>query len=219
MKETKEIPEDIYFDFLADRFEGCTASLCPQFFIDLAGIGSIDDYIKRFSPTRRKNFRADCRKFGSYEFARGGTLAELAGFNRKRFGEDSDFEGEAIACYDILDKDPRTEYWSVAKDGKNAAIIQLFFYNRTMSACIWGIDAGYDNCLKIILSEAIKLAKGRGCTRIDFAPTYSEWKIFYRLDTAPMWRYKRGNIPDSVEISGCGIPPDERRRLEDEGRL
>jgi len=219
MKTTKEIPENIYFDFLVDRFEGCIEGICPQFFIDLTRINSIDDYIKRFSKTHQKNFKRECRRFGSYEFVKRGTLADLADLNRRKFGNDSDFAGECIACYALLDKDPRTEYWSVVKDGEMTSITQFFFYNRTMSVCIWGIDERYGNSIKIILTEAIGLAKSRNCTKIDFAPTYSDWKFFYRLDTAPLWRYKRGNIPDSVEITEYGIPPDERERLKAEGRL
>jgi len=217
MKTTKEIPENIYFDFLVERFDGCLDGLCPQFFMDIKRINSIDDYLVRFSKTHQKNFKRESRKFGSYEFVKGGTLAELAELNKKTFGKESDFAGEIIACYAILDKDPRTEYWSIIKDGETVSIIQFFFYGRTMSACIWGIDARYDNALKIILTEAITLAKGRGCTEIDFAPTYSGWKFFYRLDTAPLWRYKRGRIPDSVDLHG--IPPNERARLKAEGRL
>jgi len=219
MKTTKEIPENIYFDFLTDKFDGCIEGLCPQFFIDLAHLNSIDDYIKRFSKTHQKNFKRECRRFGSYEFVKRGALAELADLNRRKFGNDSDFAGEDIASYALLDKDPRTEYWSIVKGGETASITQFFFYNRTMSACIWGIDGRYENSLKIILTEAIRLAKSRNCAKIDFAPTYSGWKFFYRLDTAPLWRYKRGNIPDSVEITEYGIPPDERRGLEADGRI
>jgi len=219
MKTSDEIPENIYFDFLGERFEGCVEGLCPQFFIDLEKINSIDDFIKRFSKTHQKNFKRECRNFGSYGFVRHGTITELAALNRKTFGDESDFAGECIACYTILDKDPRTEYWSIIEDGKAAAMIQYFFYNRTLSVCIWGIDERYGNSLKIILSETIKLAKSRDCSMIDFAPTYSSWKFFYRLDTAPLWRYKRGHIPDSVDRAEHGIPPDERKRLKEEGRL
>lgn len=219
MKMTKEIPENIYFDFLAERFDGCLEGLCPQFFIDLARINSIDDFIKRFSRARQKNFKRECRRFGSYGFVKRGSLEELAGLNKRRFGDESDFLGEAAACYELLDKDPRTEYWSVVKGDETAAITQFFFLNRTMSACIWGIDERFENAMKIILAEAITLAKARNCTRIDFAPTYSGWKFLYRLDTAPLWRYKRGSIPDSVDSAGYGIPPDERERLRAEGRL
>jgi len=219
MKATKEIPENIYFDFLVDRFEGCTDALCPQFFLDLTDITGVDDYLKRFSKNHQKNFKRECARFGSYEFVKRGTLAELAHLNKKTFGDDSDFVGEALECYALLDKDPRTEYWSVVKDGETASITQFFFYNRTMSACIWGIDESRGNSMKIILAEAIKLAKSRECVRIDFAPTYSSWKFLYRLDTAPLWRYKRGDIPDSVDAAECGIPPDERERLKADGRI
>jgi hypothetical protein len=219
MKTTKEIPGDIYFDFLGERFEGCVEGLCPQFSIDLAKIKNIDDFIERFSKSHQKNFKRECRNFGGYEFVKGGTLAELADMNRKTFGKESDFSGECIACYAILDKDPRTEYWSIVKDGETASIIQFFFYGSTMSACIWGIGERYGNALKIILTEAIPLARSRNCTKIDFAPTYSSWKFFYRLDTTPLWRYKRGKIPDSVDSAEYGIPPDDRARLKAEGRL
>ncbi|MFH0885079.1 MAG: hypothetical protein V1861_05205 [Candidatus Micrarchaeota archaeon] len=219
MKKTDKIPKNIYFDFLDERFEGCIEGLCPQFFLDLTRISSIDDYIKRFSKAHQKNFKRECRRFGSYEFLKRGTLADLAELNRRKFKKDSDFADDGIASYALLDKDPRTEYWSVVKDGETASITQFFFYNRTMSTCIWGIDERYGNSIKIILTEAITLAKSRDCTKIDFAPTYSDWKFFYRLDTSPLWRYKRGDIPDSVETTDYGIPPDERVRLKAEGRL
>ncbi|NYZ74045.1 hypothetical protein H0O00_02795 [Candidatus Micrarchaeota archaeon] len=219
MKKTKEIPENIYFDFLAERFDGCVDALCPQFFIDLTGIDSIDDYLERFSAKHQKNFRRSCRQFGNYEFLRQGTLKEMAELNMETFGQESDFVNDEMGCYAILDKDPRTEYWSIVKDGKNALITQYFFYGRTMSVCSWGVGGGYDETMKIALAEAIKLAKSRGCTRIDYAPTYSSWKFLYRLDTAPLWRYKRGSIPSSVETPGYEIPLDERERLRAEGRL
>lgn len=219
MKTTKEIPENIYFDFLAERFDGCVEGLCPQFFLDLAQIDSIDDYIARFSKKHQKEFRRACSKYGSYEFKKQGTLKEIAALNIKTFKDKSDFASADNASYDILDKDPRTEYWSILKDGNAAAVIQLFFMERTMSACIWGIDGRYKDTLKVVLAQMIALAKSRNCVRIDFAPTYSGWKFFYRLDTAPLWRYKRGDIPDSVETAGYGIPPDERKRLKAEGRL
>ncbi len=219
MKTTKEIPENVYFDFLVDRFEGCIEGLCPQFFIDLTHINSIDDYIKRFSGKHQKNFRRAYAQFGSYEFLKRGTLKEMADLNMAMFGEKSDFVTENRACYELLDRDPRTEYWSIMKDGKAARITQYFFYNRTMSVCVWGVDEKYSDTLKVALAEGIKLAKSRGCTRIDYAPTYSSWKVLYRLDTAPLWRYKRGDIPDSVDITEYGIPAYERERLNAEGRL
>ncbi|MFN7991048.1 MAG: hypothetical protein U0R44_02715 [Candidatus Micrarchaeia archaeon] len=219
MKATKEIPEDIYFDFLTERFEGCIEGLCPQFFIDLRHIDSIDDYIKRFSKKHRKNFRRELEGFGGYEFRKQGTLHEMAEMNKVMFGEKSDFASENRACYDLLDRDPRTEYWSVIKDGKAALITQYFFYNRTMAVCVWGVNEKKNDTLKVALAEGIKLAKSRGCTMIDFAPMYSSWKFLYRLDTAPLWRYKRGNIPDSVETAEYGIPPEERARLKAEGRV
>jgi hypothetical protein len=219
MKTTKEIPENIYFDFLNEKFEGCIEGLCPQFFIDLTNINGIDDYVKRFSSKHQKNFRRACAQFGDYEFKKQGTLREMAELSKLMFGEKSDFATDDTFCYDLLDRDPRTEYWSIRKDGKTASIIQYFFYNRTMSVCVWGVDEKYPDTLKVALTEGIKLAKSRGCTRIDYAPTYSSWKFFYRLDTAPLWRYKRGNIPDSVDTADYGIPPDERIRLKEEGRL
>jgi len=219
MKTTKEIPENIYFDFLTDKFDACIEGVCPQFFMDLTGINSIDDYIKRFSRKHQKNFKRAYAQFGEYKFIKQGTLNEMADMNIVMFEEKSDFATENKACYDILDRDSRTEYWSIIKDGKAVLITQYFFYNRTMSVCVWGVDEKYNDTLKVALTEGIKLAKSRGCTRIDYAPTYSSWKFFYRLDTAPLWRYKRGNIPDSVEITEYGVPPDERRRLKAEGRL
>ncbi|HSB46576.1 MAG TPA: hypothetical protein VLD37_01070 [Candidatus Bilamarchaeum sp.] len=222
MKTTKQIPENIYFDFLDERFDGCLEGLCPQFFIDLTNINGIDDYLKRFSGKHQKNFRNSCRQFGSYEFMRKGTLKEMAALNILVFGEKSDFAtgdpGDS-ACYDILDRDPRTEYWSLIKDGETASILQYFFYGRTMSVCLWGVDSRYKDTRKVVLAEEIKLAKSRGCTRIDYAPTYSGWKFLYRLDTAPLWRYKRGPIPDSVDTADYGVPPDELKRLKSEGRL
>lgn len=219
MKATKEIPEDVYFDFLADRFGGCVEGVCPQFFIDLTWINGIDDYIKRFSGKHQKNFRRTIKQFGEYEFVKQGTLKEMGGMNRITFGEKSDFATENMACYELLDRDPRTEYWSIVKGGKNVLITQYFFYNRTMSVCVWGADKAYGETLKVALAEGIKLAKSRGCTRIDYAPTYSSWKFLYRLDTAPLWRYKRGNIPDSVDTTEYGVPADERAKLKAEGRL
>ena len=219
MKRTKEIPENIYFDFLVERFDGCIEGVCPQFFIDLTKIGSIDDYIMRFSKKHQKNFKREYEQFGEYEFVKHGTLKELGDMNILMFGEKSDFAADDMTCYNLLDRDPRTEYWSVKKDGKTALITQYFFYDRTMSVCVWGVDQQYKDTLKVALTEAIKLAKTRGCTRIDYAPTYSNWKFFYRLDTAPLWRYKRGSIPDSVEATDYGIPPEEMAKLKAEGRL
>ena len=219
MKTTQEIPKNIYFDFLSDKFDGCIEGVCQQFFIDFIGINNIDDYIKRFSKKHQKNFKREYKQFGNYEFVKQGTLKEMADLNIGMFGEKSDFANEDRTCYDLLDRDPRTEYWSILKDGKTVSIIQYFFYNRTMSVCVWGTDRRYNDTLKVALTEGIKLAKSRGCTRIDYAPTYSNWKFFYRLDTAPLWRYKRGNIPDSVEITEYGIPLEERGRLRAEGRI
>lgn len=219
MKTSKDIPENIYFDFLTERFDGCIEGLCPEFFIDLTEISGIDDYVKRFSDKHQKNFRGACRRFGNYEFLKQGTLNEMAELNKVAFGEESDFVNDEMGCYAILDRDPRTEYWSIVKDGKKALITQYFFYSRTMSVCSWGVDPGYKDTMKIALAEAITLAKSRGCTRIDYAPTYSSWKFLYRLDTAPLWRYKRGHIPDSVETPGYEIPPEEREKLRAEGRL
>lgn len=218
MKATKEIPENVYFDFLADRFDGCIEALCPQFFISLAGINGMEDYLGRFSGKHRKNFRRAVARFGEYEFVRRGTLGELGEMNRITFGEKSDFATESLACYEILDRDPRTEYWSIVRGGKTAMMTQYFFYGRTMSVCVWGVDEACGETLKIALAEGIKLAKSRGCTRIDYAPTYSGWKFLYRLDAAPLWRYKRGNIPDSVDVAEYAVPPDERERLRAEGR-
>lgn len=206
MKATGDIPEDIYFDFLADRFDGCVEGLCPQFFIDLANIGGIEDYVKRFSGKHRKNFMAELRKFGSYEFVKRGGLDELAALNRRRFGDRSDFAGEGAATYSILDRDPRTEYWSIMKGGDAAAVVQLFFCGRAMSVCSWGAEGLHGNPMRAILAASISLAKGRGCARVDFAPTYAPWKLLFRLDTAPLWRYKRGDIPDSVDAAEYGIP-------------
>ena len=222
MKATREIPENIYFDFLTEKFDGCMEGLCPQFFIDLTRIEDVDEYLKRFSPKHQKNFRRACKQFGEYEFVKKGTLKEIAEMNILVFEEKSDFatgDPEDSVCYEILDKDPRTEYWSLLKDGKIASVIQYFFYNRTMSVCLWGVDEKYKDTRKVMLGEEIKLAKSRGCTRIDYAPMYSSWKFLYRLDTAPLWRYKRGNIPDSVETTDYGIPPEERAKLKAEGRL
>ncbi len=219
MKKTKEIPENIYFDFLTDKFDGCTEGACPQFFINLEGINNIDEYIKRFSKKHQKNFKRAYNQFGKYQFIKKGTLKEMAELNIKMFRDKSDFINDSIVCYELLDRDPRTEYWSIIKDGKTASIIQYFFYNLTMSVCVWGVDEKYKDTLKVAMTEGINLAKSRGFTRIDYAPTYSSWKFFYRLDTASLWRYKRGNIPDSVEMTEYGVPSDERKRLIGEGRL
>jgi len=211
MKATKEIPENIYFDFLDDRFVGCTESACPQFFIDIASIYDIDQYLERFSKKHRKNFKRAIKLFGDYQFVRQGSLKELADLSILMFKEQSDFVNEDRACYDILDRDPRTEYWSILKDDKPVMILQYFFYNRTMAVCVWGVDERYEDTLKIAIKEGIKLAKSRGCTRIDYAPTYSSWKSFYRLDSAPLWRFKRGNIPDTVEMTEYGVPESEKK--------
>ena len=202
MKRTDEIPENIYFDFLGKRFDGCMEGVCPQFFIDLNGIGGIEDYVKRFSKKHQKNFMRALRLFGPYEFKRQGTLDEMAHLNIGMFGKESDFAGENRGAYEILDKDPRTEYWSIVKGGKTVSITQYFFFGRTMAVCVWGVGGDYAETIKISLVEAIKLAKSRGCDRIDYAPNYSGWKFFYRLDISPLWRYKRGNIPDSVDRTG-----------------
>lgn len=219
MKTTKEIPENIYFDFLVDKFNGCVEGVCPQFFIDLTKVNHIDDYLNRFSKKHRKNFRHSYKKFGSFEFKKEGNIERLAELNMAMFGAESDFANGTRACYSLLDRDPRTEYWSILKDGKPVVVTQYFFYNKTMSVCVWGVDESYSETMKVALTEAITLAKSRGCTRIDYAPTYSSWKFFYRLDSAPLWRYKRGDIPDSVETTEYGIPAEERRRLSEEGRL
>ena len=219
MKTTTEIPKNIYFDFLIDKFDGCIEGVCPQFFIDLTNIQSIDDYIKRFSKKHRKNFKNACNNFGVYRFIKHGTLSDLEILNKKMFGTQSDFETENRACYVILDNDERTEYWSIIKDGKIALISQYFFYNDTMAVCVWGVDENYTDTLKIALGEAIKLAKSRGCTTIDYAPTYSSWKFLYRLDTAPLWRYIRGTVPEVAEMTASGIPAAERAKLKTEGRL
>lgn len=219
MKTTQELPENIYFDFLGERFEGCIEGVCPQFFIDLREINGIEDYVKRFSKKHRKNFMRALDQFGPYEFKRQGTLDEMAKLNIGMFGKDSDFAGENRGSYEILDRDPRTEYWSIVKDGKTVSITQYFFFGKTMAVCVWGVGGDYGETIKVSLVEGIKLAKSRGCTRIDYAPNYSGWKFFYRLDTAPLWRYKRGNIPDSVEVTGYGVPPEERARLVAEGKL
>ncbi len=219
MKRTRDIPDNIYFDFLTERFDGCVEGLCPQFFIDLEKIDDISDYIKRFSKKHRKNFKSACARFGEYRFMKRGTLKEMGELNIVMFGEKSDFATENRACYDILDRDPRTEYWSIIKDGRTALTTQYFFYGSTMAVCVWGVGEGYKDTLKVAIAEAIKLAKSRGCTRIDYAPMYSSWKVLYRLDTAPLWRYKRGDIPDSVESAEYMMPPDEMKRLKAEGRL
>ncbi|VVC03462.1 Uncharacterised protein [Candidatus Bilamarchaeum dharawalense] len=219
MKTTKEIPENIYFDFLENKFDGCTEGFCPQFFIDLTNMESIDDYIQRFSKKHKKNFRRACKLFGEYEFRKEGNLEKIAELNKKMFGEESDFNNETKFCYELLDRDQRTEYWSIIKNGKPVLTTQYFFSNRTMSVCIWGVDKEYEDTMKIALVEGIKLAKSRNCRRIDFAPTYSSWKLLYRLNTAPLWRYKRGKIPESIEIVDYGIPRDELEKLRKIGRL
>lgn len=219
MKTTKEIPENVYFDFLVNTFDGCVTSACPQFFIDLTKVNDVDDYLQRFSKKHRKNFRNAHKKFGNFEFKKQGDIEKLAELNIAMFGAESDFANEGRACYSLLDGDPRTEYWSILKDGKQVVVTQYFFYDKTMSVCVWGVDETYSETMKIALTEAIKLAKSRGCTRIDYAPTYSSWKFFYRLDNAPLWRYKRGSIPDSVDTTEYGIPEEERKRLIDDGRI
>jgi len=219
MKTTSEIPDNVYFDFLEKKFEGCIEGLCPRFFIDLKGIDNIEDYIKRFTSKHRNKFRRALKEFGDYEFIKQGTLDEVADLNKRTFAGESDFVTENRAAYEILDQDPRTEYWSVIKDGKAALVTQYFFIGSTMSVCIWGVREGYDDTIKVAMAEAIKLAKSRGCTKIDYATTYSGWKFLYRLDTEPLWRYKRGKIPDSVDTPGYEIPPEERIRLREEGRL
>ncbi len=218
MKTTKDIPENVYFDFLVEKFDGCISGLCPQFFIDLKGISSIDDYLKRFSGKHQKNFRNSMKQFGEYEFKKHGTLEDMAELNKQMFGEKSDFVTENRASYEILDKDLRTEYWSIMKGERIVLITQYFFCESTMSVCVWGVDEEYGDTLKVALAENIKLARCRGCTKIDYAPTYSGWKFFYRLDTAPLWRYKRGKIPDSVDTPEYGAPPAELERLRAEGR-
>lgn len=120
------------------------------------------------------------------------------------FKEKSDFVTESRLCYEI--RDSRTEYWSIIKDGKPVMVSQLFFFNRTMAVCVWGMDRSYDDTLKVAMKETIGLAKSRGCSKIDYAPTYSSWKSLYRLDTMPLWRYKRGNIPDSVDANPYVVP-------------
>ncbi len=215
MKSTKEIPDNIYFDFLVDKFDGCIESACPQFFIDLTRVDDIDQYIERFSKKHKKNFMRAIKQFGDYRFVKQGNLKELADLSILMFKEKSDFLSEDRACYDILDRDKRTEYWSILKDDRPVMIIQYFFYNRTMSVCVWGVDERYGDTLKVAVKEGIALAKSRGCTRIDYAPTYSSWKFFYRLDTAPLWRYKRGNIPDSVEATEYGVPASETKRASE----
>ncbi len=219
MKTSKEIPENIYFDFLDAKFDGCVESACPQFFIDITAIKSLTDYMKRFSHKHRKNFKHAIKKFGSYEFLQQGTSKELAALNILTFKEKSDFVTEASASYDLLDDDSRTEYWSIVKDGKTAFIIQYFFYDTTMSVCVWGADRQFKDSLKVAFKESILLAKSRGCTRIDYAPTYSGWKFLYHLDTQPLWRYNRGVIVDTPEMSEYGIPAEERKKLQLKGRL
>jgi hypothetical protein len=206
MKTTTEIPNNIYFDFLENKFEGCLEGLCPQFFIDLTDISSISDYVQRFSKKHKKNFRRACKQFGEYEFRREGNLQKIAELNMEMFGEESDFNNDTKFCYALLDNNMRTEYWSIIKNNEIAFISQLFFSHKTLSVCIWGVDKKYRDTLKIALNELIKLAKGRGCKKIDFAPTYSSWKVLYRLNTAPLWRYKRGKICSSVDAADYGAP-------------
>ncbi len=210
MKATSEIPENVYLDFLTERFEGCTESACPQFFIDLTRIESIDHYIERFSKKHKKNFRRACERYGDYEFKRHGSLEELAELNKAMFKDQSDFVNETRLCYEILDRDSRTEYWTIMKDGNPVMVGQYFFCGRTMAVCVWGMDRSRDDTLKVAMKESIKLAKSRGCSKIDYAPTYSGWKSLYRLDTLPLWRYKRGDIPRSVDVPPYGIPAQEK---------
>ncbi|MFH1784791.1 MAG: hypothetical protein ABH842_00010 [Candidatus Micrarchaeota archaeon] len=219
MKVSKDIPDNIYFDFLVDKFTGCIEGVCPQFFIDLTKVDSTEDYLKRFSTKHRKNFKNSYKKFGSFEFKKEGNLEKLAELNMAMFGAESDFVNGTRACYTLLDVDSRTEYWSVLKDGKFVSVFQYFFYDKTMSVCVWGMDDTYSDGLKIAFTETIKLAKSRGCTRIDYAPTYSSWKFLYRLDIAPLWRYKKGTIPDSVDITEYGIPEAELKKLKEGGRI
>ncbi|MFH2106831.1 MAG: hypothetical protein ABII22_06225 [Candidatus Micrarchaeota archaeon] len=219
IKTAKELPEDILFDFMDEKFEGCVESLCPQFFIDLTKVNSIEDFMQRFSGKQKKNFRMSLEKFGEYEFRKQGNMEELAKLNIGMFGQDSDFLTEGRVCYEILDRDPRTEYWSILKNGETVVITQYFFYGTTMSVSVWGVHENYKDTLKVAIKEAINLAKSKGCARIDYAPTYSSWKFLYKLDTAPLWRYKKGNVPDSIETPGYHIPEEERARLKSEGKL
>ncbi|MEK6849764.1 MAG: hypothetical protein AABY01_04315, partial [Nanoarchaeota archaeon] len=219
MKKTKDIPENIYFDFLDTSFDGCVEGLCPQFFVDITGINNVNEFIKRFSKKHQKNFKHAYKKFGKYSFVKKGNYKELEAFNIATFEDKSGFVTEESTCYNILDNDSRTEYWSIIKDEETAFILQYFFYGKTMSVCVWGANEKYKDSLKVAFTESILLAKSRGCTRIDYAPTYSGWKFLYHLDTAPLWRYKRGTIPDAVDSADYEIPPAERTKLKAKGRI
>jgi len=218
-----EVPANVYIDFIDVPFEGCIDGMCPNFFVDTSKLTTFDDYAARFTPKQRKNWRHDLAKFADVEYIvmpdRDAAYTQMKAWNTESFGTHSDFNQGYGWIYDNYVRHENTLFYGLYLGGELQSISLYTEYPNVYECNVWGRRPGINNLGKLVFKQEIEMAIRAKKKRILFMPTYSRWKVEFKLDTEPVYRFKKGTISDIVEDTGCEIPMSERLKLKERGLL
>ncbi|MBW2976734.1 GNAT family N-acetyltransferase, partial [Candidatus Woesearchaeota archaeon] len=146
---------------------------------------SFENYLKSFKKKHRKNLNYDLRKLKekgySISYNKLDDFKSFVGLNKKRFGEESDYNDETFVegIYRAISTAFKMGILDIVsiEIGNRAEAVGLgVFYNGVY--CVFGIGRNVEikNLGKLLIAEQIKSAIEHKCKEIDFFSTESNWK-------------------------------------------
>ena len=140
-------------------------------------------------------------------------------WNIESFGSKSDFKSSWAWVYDEFMALPNSVLYGLYVGGDLVSVTMMAESDRVFEVVMWGRKPGINNLGKLVLKHEVELCSETGKRYISYMPTYSRWKVEFKLDTAPLYRFKKGKISDVVEQTNCEIPMQERMKLRERGLL
>jgi len=159
---------------------------------------SIENYLKTFTKKHRKNLRYDLKKLEEKGYKikvnETGDFEKLAEFNKKKFGEESDYSDESFVggmkrLVETAQKMEILHMMSIQLNGKTEAVGVGVIYNKVYYVIGSGRNIEIKNLGKLLIFEQIKSALGQNCDEVDFLSTESGWKELWNFDSEQMYEF------------------------------
>ena len=172
-----------------------------RYYLNMEKYGnSFENYLKSFNKKHRKNLTYDLKKLNergySTEHNKTKDFETLAELNKKRFGNDSNYNDEnfVLSISKLIDAALKIDALDILsiKIGNNVEAVGLgVFYNKVYYVLGSGRNVEIKNLGKLMTAEQIKSAITHKCSKFDFLSTESAWKELWNFDSEQMYKFTK----------------------------
>jgi uncharacterized protein YozE (UPF0346 family) len=198
-----QAPEDTYLDYIDDGYKRLQAFAEDEaaFSLNLKKFDySLASYLQTFNKKHRKNLNYDLRQLEKTDYRlvwnAKSHLARLAGLNRMKFGEESNFEEQQFMksmqlMVDSAEKLNLLHMLSIKISSKVEASQIALFHNKIYTVLTGGSNPEIKNLGKLLIVEHIRRAAELKADTVDFMTAESGWKRLWKLDETMLYKFDK----------------------------